>query len=220
MRSSNADSAQPIIWYGIIYDGPEAEAREYAKPLYDIEAISVQSGAATTHEIAVLTFMDADGPGSTYGQTSLRYPIGLQTFDLRALRTLFDHIDASFRETPEIAGSFFLLEGYPTHAVQAVDERSTAFPHRDEKILVTSYVRYAPDPRIDTLADEYGRTLRRILLEASDDPTHLRAYVNYAHGDEDPRAVYGWDAWRLERLRALKAQWDPENKMKHYVPIV
>ncbi|CAG9948945.1 unnamed protein product [Clonostachys rosea f. rosea IK726] len=220
IRVAEINPDHPIIWYAIIYDGPEAEAREYAKPLHAIEAMSIQAGVATTHELAALTFMDADGPACAYGQTSLRYPIGLKTFDVPAVRKVYDFIDKSFREIPEIAGSFFLLEGYPTQAVQAVDERSTAFPHRSDDILVTSYVQYKPDPRIDPLADKYGRTLRQILLEASDDPGRLRAYVNYAHGDEDLREVYGWEEWRLEKLRKLKAEWDPENKMAYYVPIV
>lgn len=219
-HTPTTDPVQPIIWYAIIYDGPEAEAREYAKPLHAIEAMSIQAGVATTHELAALTFMDADGPACAYGQTSLRYPIGLKTFDVPAVRKVYDFIDKSFREIPEIAGSFFLLEGYPTQAVQAVDERSTASPHRSDDILVTSYVQYKPDPRIDPLADRYGRTLRQILLEASDDPGRLRAYVNYAHGDEDLREVYGWEEWRLKKLRELKAEWDPENKMGYYVPIV
>lgn len=164
--------------------------------------------------------MDADGPGCAGGQTSLRFPIGLKTFDVPALRRVYDFIDRSFRETPELASSLFLLEGYPTQAVQAVDERSTAFPHRTDEILVTPFVCYKPDPRVDPLADRYGRALRQILLDASDDPERLRAYVNYAHGDEDVREVYGWDEWRLEKLRQLKAKWDPRNMMRYYVPIV
>ncbi|KAI0503112.1 FAD-binding domain-containing protein [Xylaria bambusicola] len=210
----------PVIWYGIVYDGPEDEARLYAKPLHDIEAMSIQAGVATTHELAALTFQDVDGPGCAYGLTSLRYPIGLKTFDVPAVRKLYDFIDKSFQETPELAGSFFVLEGYSTQAVKAVDEKSTAFPHRSDEILVTSYVQYKPDPRIDPLAEKYGKTLRQILLDASDDPEHLRAYVNYAHGDEDLREVYGWEDWRLQKLRELKAKWDPENKMRYYVPIV
>ncbi|KAI0138889.1 FAD-binding domain-containing protein [Xylariaceae sp. FL1272] len=221
IRVEQIDPNHPIIWYGIIYDGPEDEARVYAKPLHDIGTpFPVQAGTATTHELAALTYQDVDGPGCAYGLTSLRYPIGLKTFNVAAVRKVFDYIDKSFREIPEIAGSFFLLEGYSVHAVQAVDEKSTAFPHRSDNILVTSYVQYKPDPRVDPLADEYGRTLRKILLDASDDPGHLRAYVNYAHGDEDLREVYGWEDWRLVKLRELKAKWDPENKMKYYVPIV
>ncbi|KAI0397925.1 FAD-binding domain-containing protein [Xylariaceae sp. FL0594] len=218
--SSPEGGSSPIIWYGIIYDGPESEARAYAQPLHNIDALTMQSGTATTHELAALTFQDVDGPGCAYGLTSLRYPIGLQTFCVSALSQVYDHIDASFRATPEIAGSFFLLERYPVQAVQAVDEKTTAFPHRGDNILLTSYVQYKPDPRVDALADAYGRELQRILLAASGDPDRLRAYVNYAHGDEDLRAVYGWEGWRLSKLRQLKTEWDPENRMGFYVPIV
>lgn len=113
-----------------------------------------------------------------------------------------------------------MLEGYSTQAVQDIEEKSTAFPHRSDNILVTSYVQYKPDPKVDPLAEKFGRQLREILLEGSDDPKHLHAYVNYANGDEDLHAIYGWEDWRLERLRDLKAKWDPENKMRYYVPII
>ncbi|KAH9905587.1 FAD-binding domain-containing protein [Xylariomycetidae sp. FL2044] len=219
IRVAQIDPEHPIIWYGIIYDGPEHDAREYAKPLHDIGAMTIQAGQATTHELAALTFQDSEGPGCAKGLTSLRYPIGLKTFNVPAMRKVYDHIDASFRAVPEIAGSFFLLEGYSTQAVKAVDEASAAFPHRSDEVLVTSYVQYRPDPKIDPIAKVYGIALRDILLEASDDPGRLRAYVNYAHGTEDLRAVYGWEDWRLAKLRQLKAKWDPENRMRFYLPI-
>lgn len=175
---------------------------------------------ATTHELAALTFQDLDGPGCAYGLTSLRFPIGLKGFNVAAVRKVYDYIDSSFQEIPEIAGSFFVLEGYSTQAVKAIDDKSTAFPHRSDNILVTSYVQYKPDPKVDPLADKFGRRLREILLEGSDDPEHLHAYVNYANGDEDLHAIYGWEDWRLERLRQLKAKWDPENRLRYYVPII
>jgi FAD/FMN-containing dehydrogenase len=43
--------------------------------------------------------------------------------------------------------------------------------------------------------------------------------VNYATGDETLKQVYGYDEWRLEKLRALKAKWDPEGRFNHYHPI-
>lgn len=45
-------------------------------------------------------------------------------------------------------------------------------------------------------------------------------YVNYAAGYESTEALYGRDAWRLERLRALKMEYDPRNKFSWYNPIV
>ena len=44
-------------------------------------------------------------------------------------------------------------------------------------------------------------------------------YVNYAHGDEPLEAIYGWEPWRLEKLKSLKKQYDPDFKFKFYNPI-
>ncbi len=178
------------------------------------------AGEATIPEIAALTFQGQDSPACSGGFTSHRYPIGLKSYSTAAVRKVYDEIDDTFRRSPELAGSFFLLEGYSTQGVQAVDEKSTAFPHRGDEILVTPYVQHQPDAAVDPLAQEFGKKLRGYLLEASDDPTRLRAYVNYANGDESLEEVYGWEEWRLEKLRKLKARWDPENRMRYYVPIV
>lgn len=181
--------------------------------------MSVNAGEADIHVLAELTFQDEHGAGCKYGLTSLRYPIGLKTYDIAALRMVYDDIDQTFRQHPQLAGSFFLLENYSTQAVQAIDEDSTAFPHRSDKILVTSYIQYQPDADVELVAHEYGLRLRKHLLDKSDDPTRLRAYVNYAHGTESLEEVYGWDESRLARLRKLKAKWDPKNRMRYYMPI-
>lgn len=45
-------------------------------------------------------------------------------------------------------------------------------------------------------------------------------YVNYANGSESLQSIYGYEPWRLERLTALKAAYDPQNKFRFYNPIV
>ena len=151
--------------------------------------------------------------------TSLRYPIGFKSYNVTAVRQVYNEIDETFSKVPEVAGSFFLLEGYSTQAVKAVDPESTAFPHRDDNILVTPYIMYVLNSTIDPIAQEFGKKMRKNLLDGSEDPAHLRAYVNYAHGDESLQKVYEWEGWRWEKLRKLKAQWDLKNKMRYYVPI-
>lgn len=49
-----------------------------------------------------------------------------------------------------------------------------------------------------------------------------KTYVNYAEGHdyETLESIYGYDSWRLDRLRSLKAAYDPENRFRFYVPIV
>ena len=45
-------------------------------------------------------------------------------------------------------------------------------------------------------------------------------YINYAAGDEPLESIYGYEPWRLEKLRSLKAQYDPDNKFRYYNPII
>ncbi|KAB5566330.1 hypothetical protein GE09DRAFT_1171507 [Coniochaeta sp. 2T2.1] len=210
----------PVIWFAYFYDGPLEALHAYAKPLHDLGPLSVQSGEdCTFHDIAVMSFQDADGLGCAYGSTSIRCPIRLNTYNVSAIRKVYDEIDERTHRHPEFRGSIFLLEGYANQGVRAVDPDSTAYPHRNERLLLTCYVNYKPDPALDDAAQEFAQKLRQHLLDGSDDPTRLKAYVNYANGDEPLEAVYGWEEWRLEKLRGLKKKWDPENRMRYYVPI-
>jgi hypothetical protein len=52
----------------------------------------------------------------------------------------------------------------------------------------------------------------------------LQQYVNYGNttsSSEDPlEALYGYEPWRLERLRDLKQKYDPENMFRWYQPLI
>lgn len=49
-----------------------------------------------------------------------------------------------------------------------------------------------------------------------------QTYVNYASGQpyETVESIYGYEPWRLDRLRKLKAKYDPHNSFRFYSPIV
>jgi hypothetical protein len=49
-----------------------------------------------------------------------------------------------------------------------------------------------------------------------------QTYVNYASGRcyESLESVYGYEPWRLDRLRELKAKYDPHNNFRYYEPII
>ncbi|KAI1822817.1 FAD-binding domain-containing protein [Xylaria intraflava] len=219
LKVAEIDAEHPILWFGIIYNGSPETANEYAKPFHDIGPRSVQIGQGMMHDLAVAICCDTDSANCAYGMTVLRDPIRLKSYNVAAVRQVYDEIDATFRRVPEVTGSIFLLEGYSTQAVQAVNPDSTAFPHRDDKLLITSCIMYEPNAAIDPIARELSKKLQKYLLDGSDDPAHLRAYVNYVDDEEPLPAVYGWEDWRLEKLRKLKSQWDPENRMRFYVPI-
>jgi hypothetical protein len=49
-----------------------------------------------------------------------------------------------------------------------------------------------------------------------------KTYVNYVQGHEweTLESIYGYEPWRLDRLRSLKAVYDPENRFRFYAPII
>lgn len=40
--------------------------------------------------------------------------------------------------------------------------------------------------------------------------------MNYASDNETPEQSYGYEPWRLEKLRALKKKYDPGNRFGFY----
>jgi len=220
LKIPEIDPVHPIIFYAIICDGPASKTLEYGTPIRDLGPVVNDAGETTMPALASLTYMSLDTAGCAYGFTGLRYPIGMNTYNVASVRKVYDEFDRMMSSTPELSGSFFLLEGYSTHAVKAVPEESTAFAHRSDELLLTPYIMYKPDAKIDPIAKAFGATMRQYLLDGTEDPGKLRAYVNYAYGDETMQAMYGWEEWRLTKLRELKKVWDPESRMRWYNPIV
>ena len=79
-------------------------------------------------------------------------------------------------------------------------------------------VYYQPNSSLDALAIEFGKSARDILKSASGS-SELHSYVNYAHGDESLESLYRYERWRLEKLRALKKEYDPHGRFSFYAPI-
>lgn len=71
---------------------------------------------------------------------------------------------------------------------------------------------------MDSYAIAFGDKLREALHKA-DGSTDMHSYVNYAHGDETLQELYGFEPWRLTRLKTLKKKYDPERHFDFYSPI-
>lgn len=70
------------------------------------------------------------------------------------------------------------------------------------------------------LFDDWLSNQQDAFIKTSGYPS-LRQYVNYGHGSKDPpEALYGHEPWRLEKLRSLKKELDPEGLFNGYQPFV
>ncbi|TEY85749.1 hypothetical protein BOTCAL_0012g00030 [Botryotinia calthae] len=101
IKVAEIDPDHLVLWFGIIYNGSPEIANTYVKPFHDIGPLSVQTGQGLLHDLAVVTSQDADGPGCAYGMTSLRYPIGLESYNVTAVRQVYNEIDSTFRKVPD-----------------------------------------------------------------------------------------------------------------------
>jgi hypothetical protein len=71
---------------------------------------------------------------------------------------------------------------------------------------------------LDQKAIAFGDNFR-LALHKADESAEMHTYVNYAHGDETLQETYGYEAWRLDRLKTLKKKYDPEGHFDFYAPI-
>lgn len=62
----------------------------------------------------------------------------------------------------------------------------------------------------------------RSLWNAGQPHRQPQTYVNYAQGKsyETLQSIYGYEPWRLDKLRSLKAKYDPQNRFRYFEPIV
>jgi hypothetical protein len=206
-----------------MYQSPSGVPDRYTAPLAALNPPSHTTGISTLRDFAVVGLLDMKGPFCQHGSTSLRFPISTVNYSLSALESAMTTL-IQITE-PELRNSAMILEAYSLHAVQRVPAHSTAFPDRENGILMASIMIWdsaglnaSRGKEIEDRAMGYGKEMRDVVVKASGGKLH--AYVNYAHGDERLEAMYGYESWRLERLRALKGEWDTENRFGWYAPVV
>ncbi|KAK4954383.1 hypothetical protein LTR10_007814 [Elasticomyces elasticus] len=218
MRNPEVDTMNRVILFYLIYQGSSIPTK-YTQPLHDLDPISA-TPPTTTDLLGVsdAVLVGKESPFCAHSDTLAlqRWPLSLASYEpISALRQTFNKLESL---PPPYDNSAIILEAYSLHGVQAVPDESTAFADRGGNMLVSPFIMYPfGDRAVDVQGEEYGKELRDILVNASGRP--LNAYVNYASGSESQEELYGHEAWRLEKLRRLKREYDPENKFGYYVGI-
>ncbi|KAF2009519.1 FAD-binding domain-containing protein [Aaosphaeria arxii CBS 175.79] len=207
------DPVKAVFLLWIFYQGtsiPEA----YTSPLYKLGPASVTSKITDLTELNTHTAGAYGMPACAKGGSRHMYPVSLNRYPLENLEYALDIFSSL---PPAYHGSFVLLEGYTTHRVKQIPAESTAFADRNSEILVDIIILYEANSTLDSTAYEYGEKLREAIWQGSGYPYY--AYVNYVHGDETLESIYGYEPWRLQKLRKLKKQYDPFGRFNFYSPI-
>jgi hypothetical protein len=130
----------------------------------------------------------------------------VQNYNLQAQREVYDIFIKEASEKPEFSNSCIMFEGYLVHGVKSIPSESSAFPHRNDNILIAPVVTYdnkTNDPGLDAIAQAFGEKLRKTLFAASGQK-ELHAYANYASGSETRESLYIFEPWRLQKLRTTR----------------
>lgn len=192
----------------------------YTAPFIALGPVASKGGTGDYTNLAAWTGNALESPPcQKVGLVNTRFPIDLDTYNIQAQRKIYDLFASTLEEIPALNGSLILFEGYSLQGVQAVPEESTAVPFRENHLLVAPLLLYkAENKKLDEQSRKLGEKLRDILFRASG-KKERDTYVNYAFGEEGVKNWYGNDAWRLQRLRALKRKYDPKGRFSFYAPI-
>ncbi|CAN9088500.1 unnamed protein product [Alternaria alternata] len=209
------DPVNPIVIIWVIYQGASTVPTQYTDPLVALSPISTDSGVTDLAGVSKYTGADRNGPSCTKGYTRSLVPVSADTYDNSSLRKVLD-IMATFPS--EFRSSAVLLESYSTNRVGEIPSDSTAYPDRDGQLLFSPFMTYEKDASLDAAAWGFAGEIRDTLIEGTNKT--YEAYINYARGDETTEELYGYEAWRLEKLRRLKKEYDPFGKFNFFAPIL
>ena len=209
-----------MIAFFILQEGVSVVDKRYTDPFTALGPAVTDSGTGDYTKLAAWTSNgEKDPPCQKAGFVNTRFPIDLEVYDVPAQRKVYNDFAAGLKATPALNNSLFLFEGYSLQGVKAVPADSTAFPFRQNNLLVAPLIIYSPAGKdLDKKAEKLGESLRQTLFKASG-KKELQTYVNYAFGNENTKNWYGYEKWRQDRLLALKNKYDPDRKFSFYAPI-
>ncbi|KAL8989640.1 MAG: hypothetical protein Q9177_001516 [Variospora cf. flavescens] len=212
-------SHEPFIVVTIYFAGSATIGQIYAQPLLNLNPFCITNRTVPYPDLA-----DAVGTGTSSplcqqpGNSAAVYPVGLLIFNTTAIHQVYDIYSDLVTNYPDFSHSIVQLEAYPVEKIQSVNPETTAYAHREDNLLVSLLSIYTPSTTNDIIALKYGRQIRDA-FHAGQPGRQLNAYVNYASGDETMEQMYGHEEWRLEKLRRLKEEWDPQGRFGFYHPI-
>ncbi|KAJ5415214.1 hypothetical protein N7465_003909 [Penicillium sp. CMV-2018d] len=217
--NSEFSTTKPIMEFFIHYVSTAEEATPYLKPFQDLKPLYTSGEYYAYPDVLDATGTGMNSPMCQDGHTNMQFPFGLLEHNITATRQIYDYYREITTSQPLYNQSIVVFGAYSLDGVKAVDPDSTAFLHRDDNILCDVLVTYDPDSSLEAQAIAIGKHITQLW---ADGQPHQKQHisVNYAFGDEPLEQMYGDEPWRLNKLRATKAKYDPHNAFRFYNPII
>ncbi|PLB52313.1 FAD-binding domain-containing protein [Aspergillus steynii IBT 23096] len=218
MNATVSDN-EAILYWTFAYAGPAKDGEELLKPFNAIPAVWDKQGDVPYPQISDIQGTGMKSPLCAPETTHITSTAGIKSYNITAQREIYELFNRRVAEQPEFKTARVVHEGYSNAGVRKRDPASSAFPFRDENHLLFFDAVLEEGSDLTEAAQEFAAEVRD-LWNAGQPERKPSTYVNYAAGGEALESLYGWEPWRLEWLRRLKARYDPHNRFRFYNPII
>ncbi|KAF2103673.1 FAD-binding domain-containing protein [Rhizodiscina lignyota] len=198
------NTAQVIA--SVFFYGTEEEGRQAFAPLYKIGPLV----DGTTIQ-PVTRWNDANNSTCVKGERKQTFGAGLARMVPATWREIYKEFQ-SFIQLSGSANSSVVVNADSLVELRQIPEGSSSFPFRNTINFHAFTVAWYADPALDHRATAYGSNVRD-LWRSTSGLKENSTYINNAYGDEALEVVYGHN---LERLKALKRQFDPYGRFTQW----
>jgi len=205
------------ILFNAVYYGPEDKGRKLLAPIIANNPLVTNISYINAIDVIPTSlFGRFNDPMCKKGNPVSTYTVGIKGIDIPTLNTLFNDMNAFWKQYPQTRASTIYYETLPIQAVKKVPADFNSYPpsHREiETHVLMTYVNN--DRSIDGAVEQLANKNRENLVKTSGF-NQLELYTTYAHGDE---GVNAWYRDSLPRLQSLKTKYDPDNRFRFFNPI-
>ena len=106
-------------------------------PFYALQPVAATNETVSYPGVAHAAAAGLTDPVCQLGTSWSLFPVGLQTYNIKSNRAVYDLYKEMVNKYPAMSGSIVQFEGYAQEGVQAVDPDSTAYAHRGDYLLVS-----------------------------------------------------------------------------------
>ncbi|GAP88217.1 putative FAD binding domain-containing protein [Rosellinia necatrix] len=214
MIDPSISKTEAVLSWTFAYAGPAEEAEKILQPFNDIEAVSHVSGDVSYPELVEIQGTGLSSPVCYHGDHPVSSAL-LRTWNITTQRQIYDMFNEKVALYPELANTAILLETYATKGMSDIPAHTSAYPWREELHIVLFFASLEPGSDLLEPTQQWAQETRD-LWHAGEPTLPPRTYMNYGAGIETPEEMYGYEPWRLEKLRGLKSKYDPHNQFRYY----
>ncbi|KAL8930828.1 MAG: hypothetical protein Q9208_000369 [Pyrenodesmia sp. 3 TL-2023] len=188
-------TTEAVLAWGFDYAGPAADAEKLLGPFNAIEAFQVGSSEAS---YPIISGSDnTEWPGAKRAISSVM----TLEYNVSTERTLYYLFNKKIAEP-------YLLTPPPTLTAKKI-------------ICLSSSAKFRKGSGPSDAAEAWAEENRRF-WNAGQPHRQPQTYINYAQGKdyETLQSIHRYEPWRLDKLRSLKAKYDPLNRFRYFEPIV